>query len=117
MDGRYFKLKEFECKGSGDNLTSSLLIEKLDLLREEFGQAITVTSGYRSPEHNSRIGGSPNSTHMRGIAADIRPSDGRNIDQLYALCCKYFMSVGDGRRKGFIHVDLREDYQRRWSYV
>lgn len=112
-DGKYFKVSEFVCKGSGENLIEQELIDKLDKLREEFGQAIRVTSGYRSPEHNARIGGHPNSTHIRGIAADIT---GKALDKLYELCCKHFMSVGDGRKRGFVHCDLRSDRRRRWDY-
>ena len=112
-DGKYFKLQEFSCKGSGLIAVKQELIEKLDKLREEFGSPIRVTSGYRSPDHNKKIGGHPNSTHTRGEAADITASD---LDRLYELCCKYFKSVGDGRKKGFIHVDLREDKIRRWDY-
>ena len=32
---------------------------------------ITITSGYRSPEVNAAIGGSTNSAHMSGLAADF----------------------------------------------
>ena len=43
----------------------------LDPLREAVG-AITVTSGYRSPQVNKAVGGSVNSYHMKGLAADIQ---------------------------------------------
>ena len=43
----------------------------LDPIREAVGRPILVNSGYRSPEHNRRVGGSPTSDHMRGLAADI----------------------------------------------
>lgn len=36
------------------------------------GRAIFVNSGYRSPKLNTAIGGSKNSAHMKGLAADIR---------------------------------------------
>lgn len=111
-DGKYFKIKEFVCRGSGENEIQQELIDRLDKLREEFGQSIRVTSGYRSPEYNKKIGGAPNSTHMLGIAADLAA---RDLDRLYELAQKYFMAVGDGRKKGFIHIDLRQEL-RRWSY-
>ncbi len=43
----------------------------LEPLREEVGRPVIITSGYRSPELNQRIGGSNWSQHMRGEAADI----------------------------------------------
>lgn len=45
-------------------------MEWQDWLREEAGKlGVTVTSGYRSPEHNKEIGGAPNSNHTKGTAA------------------------------------------------
>lgn len=39
--------------------------------REHFGVPIYVSSGYRSPELNSAIGGSSRSQHMEGRALDL----------------------------------------------
>ena len=36
--------------------------------------AVTISSGYRCPKLNKAIGGSKNSHHMQGVAADIRAS-------------------------------------------
>ena len=48
------------------------LIDKvLDPLRERWGVPIYVNSGYRCPELNKKVGGAPNSYHLRGMAADI----------------------------------------------
>jgi len=44
----------------------------LEQVRSEVNKPIVVTSGYRSPNINSAIGGSKNSQHMLGCAADIR---------------------------------------------
>ena len=43
----------------------------LQPVREHFGKAVKVNSGYRSPELNSAIGGSKTSDHCKGMAADI----------------------------------------------
>lgn len=54
------------------------LCEKvLEPLRMHFGVAVRVSSGYRSPELNRRVGGASNSQHQTGQAADIRVSDSR----------------------------------------
>ena len=42
----------------------------LQPVREHFG-VITINSGYRSPELNSKIGGSKTSQHCNGEAADF----------------------------------------------
>jgi zinc D-Ala-D-Ala carboxypeptidase len=47
----------------------------LEPIRAQFGELI-VTSGYRSPEINLRVGGSKTGDHPRGMAADIVPVSG-----------------------------------------
>lgn len=49
----------------------ALIKNILDPLREKIGKPLHITSGYRSPEYNKIIGGSINSQHMNGEAADI----------------------------------------------
>lgn len=115
---KYFSSKEFENSTDKEFYLDPVLLEKLDLVREEFGESLTVTSGYRSPVHNARIGGAPSSQHCLGKAADIRPSvsSKEKLDKLYLICENYFEAVGDGRNKGFIHVDTRTGKKRRWDY-
>ena len=38
------------------------------------GEPIRINSGYRSPQHNRKIGGAANSNHLTGCACDIRVS-------------------------------------------
>ena len=40
--------------------------------RKEAEEPIVITSGYRSPEVNRAVGGSPTSNHLSGCAVDIR---------------------------------------------
>ena len=44
----------------------------LEPLREQWGGPITINSGYRTPEHNREVGGSPTSLHTQGLAVDIK---------------------------------------------
>lgn len=59
-----------------ENLTH-LVKNVLQPLRDHFGVAIRVTSGYRSPALNRAIGGSPSSWHSHGCAADIQIPSGK----------------------------------------
>lgn len=43
----------------------------LDPLRKLYNKPIKVTSGYRCPKLNAAVGGSQNSQHLRGEAADV----------------------------------------------
>ncbi|MEO5351223.1 MAG: D-Ala-D-Ala carboxypeptidase family metallohydrolase, partial [Magnetococcus sp. YQC-3] len=50
-----------------------LLAQKLEQVRTILGQsAVTISSGYRCPELNTRIGGSRTSAHLHGLAADFK---------------------------------------------
>lgn len=100
-----FNSDEFECPGSDEHKILKELVDKLQQLRDKYGKSITITSGYRSPEYNAKIGGVTNSQHILGRAVDIT---GKDLNKLYDLCLEIFNAVGDGRKKGkFIHVDQR----------
>jgi len=43
----------------------------LQKIRTHFGKPVTVNSAYRTVTHNKKVGGSPNSQHLYGLAADI----------------------------------------------
>ncbi len=48
----------------------------LDPIRKQYGKPIKITSGYRCKSLNTAVGGASNSSHMYGLAADIKPSNG-----------------------------------------
>lgn len=64
----YFQPWEFASKGNGLVDIEARLVNTLDAVRAEFGQPIRITSGYRNPDHNRRVGGATNSQHMHGMA-------------------------------------------------
>lgn len=69
-----FNSLEFDCHGSGccsETIINPKLIEYVQKIRDHFGKSITITSGYRCPVHNKRIGGATGSRHSKGDAADI----------------------------------------------
>ncbi len=81
MVGQWFSLSEMTRTSTGlsnqpeDDAYANLcrLVEEvLDPLRNDLGQPVRVTSGYRSPQVNAAVGGSRTSRHMLGLAADIK---------------------------------------------
>ncbi|GLO51309.1 Peptidase M15 [compost metagenome] len=48
-----------------------LLCNALEQVRALFGAPVIVSSGYRSPAVNQRIGGTLTSKHLQGLAADF----------------------------------------------
>lgn len=108
----HFQPEEFACPCCGLANIDPALLERLEVLRADYGQPIIVTSGFRCKSHNAKVGGRSNSQHLLGKAADIT---GPDVDKLYDLAINHFYSVGDGRNRNFIHVDLRPEV-RRWDY-
>lgn len=49
---------------------------KLELVRKALDKPIIITSGYRCPALNARVGGVSTSAHTKGLAVDFRSSYG-----------------------------------------
>ncbi len=85
------------------------LTDKLEKLRKVIGnKAITITSGYRNPEYNKKVGGVKDSQHLKGKAADIAVK-GMSSKELE----KFAKEVGFGyvatyKNKPHLHVDVRK---------
>ena len=84
---RNFSYREFECSATADahmicnvirtfevrDAIYELVEEVLQPLRDEIGEPIDISSGYRCPELNAFIPrSSPTSQHTKGEAADIK---------------------------------------------
>lgn len=52
-----------------------LCVNILQPLRDKLGTPIRISSGYRHPETNKKVGGSATSQHTQGQAADIISAD------------------------------------------
>ncbi len=117
---KYFDPTEFDSPdqaGSGAEMMQPIFIDKLTFAREMAGIPFKINSGYRTIEHNSAVGGSTTSSHLRGYAADIACT--RNEDRaliLESLWAAGFSRIGIGRT--FIHVDCDPDkyIHRVWIY-
>lgn len=109
-----FSLHEFECK-DGSHLVKldESLIEKLQQLRNKVGKPITVNSGYRTPEYNAKVGGSPDSQHLYGKAADIVVSGMKPLD--VAKLAEEIGFNGIGVYDTFTHVDTRTT-KTKWGW-
>ena len=120
----FFKSQTAKRKGidnipTDDNIWENLeelVVNVLQPLRDEFG-CIRITSGYRSPELNSAIGGSENSNHCFGFAADIEPLK-ENVSLMDVIV--YIHNILDFREliveyfpDGWIHVAYRKGSNAR----
>lgn len=85
------------------------LMEYLDGIREEFGEPIKVTSGFRSWDVNHAVGGVKKSQHLAGQAADIVPAKSpERLRELFDLIRK---------RGGFQQVIYERKGQSVWVHV
>ena len=118
-----FKLEEFDCKYSGENKVEHELIDKLQLVRDELGFPLIVSSGYRSADHPVEKSKSKPGTHNQGIAVDIAISHEKAYKLIASAIKHGFTGIGV-KQKGsgrFIHLDISEGDESRprphiWSY-
>ena len=107
-----FKVSEFACKdGSDAVLVAPRLVMVLQSIRSHFGAAVTISSAYRTPQYNTKVGGVAHSQHCYGTAADIVVR-GRTPAQVAAYAREIMPDwggVGIYAKQGFTHIDVRED--------
>ena len=115
MNLKYFDIKEFDCKETGENHMQPAFLKKLDKLRDVCGFPFVVTSGYRSPNHSVERNKKTTGKHTQGIAADIATSDGSVRYKIIEEALKLGFT-GIGVAKTFIHLDTREGTPVIWSY-
>ena len=116
-----FRVREFACKGSDVVLIDDELVVLLQCIREHFGKAVVITSGYRTARHNAAVGGAAFSQHCYGRAADIRVKEVA-VDTLADYAETLLPGTGGigryppraGRAVGWVHVDTRPA-KSRWT--
>jgi zinc D-Ala-D-Ala carboxypeptidase len=104
---KYFKHEEFDSSdepGSGLKMDKEILY-MLDAVRKEYGKPIKINSGYRTVARNKKIGGVPDSSHLKGLAADISCKNSKDRFTLLGLLIDAgFKRIGVA--SSFIHVDI-----------
>jgi uncharacterized protein YcbK (DUF882 family) len=71
-----FDWKEFESKDGAvmpEDIKKNIqsLVKDLEVIRSALGLPIKISSGYRSPAQNEKVGGKSQSYHMKGMAVDF----------------------------------------------
>ena len=108
-----------------DNTPSDIVIKNLLLLckkvlqplREHMDESIKVSSGYRNPELNKKIGGSKSSQHCLGQAADI--SCGERTAEMYEyiknnlIFDQLIWEFGTDENPAWVHVSYSSTNNRK----
>ena len=113
-----FNKREIQCRClcKSDHISHEIM-ELADKIREEYGFPIKVNSGVRCLEHNTEVGGAPQSFHIampkRGLlceALDISPIHATK-ENVFELLQAVFQITGEIygviRYGRWIHVDHR----------
>ena len=114
MKFKHFNYDEFDSplqEGSGQ-LMSNELIGMLDAARDLAGVPFKITSGYRIEADIERLRKagykvSKNSSHLKGLAADIACNNEIRYNMLDSLLKAGFNRIGIADT--FIHVDIDPD--------
>ena len=80
MNLKNFTIDEFDSPdlpGSGLNMDNDFL-QMLDIARAIANIPFKINSGYRTKEHNKKVGGKSDSSHLVGKAVDIAYSNSRD---------------------------------------
>ena len=86
----------------------------LDGLQKTWGKPLNITSAFRTPEHNAKVGGAKNSQHTHGNAFDVDVS-GMSQSERVALITQARSSgfKGIGVYDNSLHFDVGPD--RAWG--
>lgn len=115
----HFKESEFRCHCGNCQMIKmelgllTVLEDIITAFTTDAGRAtVSITSGYRCPDHNKAVGGATNSQHVQGIAADIVVKRANkeiiDPDTIYRyLNMKYPTKYGIGKYTGWTHIDVR----------
>jgi zinc D-Ala-D-Ala carboxypeptidase len=67
-----FSPQELACKGTGALKIDAKALDALQALRVAVGKPMRITSAYRSPSHNRKVGGAVHSRHLISDAFDVQ---------------------------------------------
>jgi uncharacterized protein YcbK (DUF882 family) len=117
---KHFSRYEFRCKCKplcGMDTIDAETLTVLEQIREHFDKPIRITSAFRCFDHNLAVGGSFDSQHTKGRAADIQIED-TTPDEVYAFIDslypnKYGVGLYTNGKGAFVHVDTRAK-RARW---
>jgi len=111
---------EFKCScGCGFDTVDVDTVRVIQEVCDHFDCSVRVTSGCRCAAHNASVGGTKNSQHLRGRAADCQfiydgsPIDPETIYQY--LISEYDREYGFGLYSTFNHIDTRSGKPARWG--
>ena len=105
-----FTEAEFRCRHCGKQEMRSEFMGRLQALRDVYKRPMTITSGYRCPDHPVEKAKAEPGMHSTGLACDVGVQ-GADAHELMRLAMHLgFTGIGVQQKGGgrFIHLDLRQ---------
>ena len=100
----HFTVNEFECPCCKRVEMDYIFMQDLDAARSVAGVPFRINSGYRCERYNLEIKGSVGSSHLKGLAANIRCKDStQRFKIVRALIRAGITRIGVAET--FIHAD------------
>jgi len=116
MIAKYITREEYQCRcckllppDFTDNtypLPHSMLFESFEIIREAYGEPIIISSGYRCPLHNTFVGGTYLSTHLFGMALDLKFDTTQETECVYQIIEREVPDLRVGRYETYLHIDM-----------
>jgi len=69
----HFWRRELSCRCCSKLGLAPLFLHKLESLRGDYGEPMSVNCGCRCPKHNKEVGGAPRSMHLTNLSGDGIP--------------------------------------------
>lgn len=108
----HFKVKEFADEKKDIRLDEMLIIYLELIFQRCHASKITITSGYRSPAEDIKVGGNGRGYHTKGQAVDfiVYDKDNKIIDSKYICCvCQCLGILGIAKiSTRATHIDTRQ---------
>ena len=114
-----FSFSEMSCQHCGECDMNEDFMDDLQAMREQVGP-MTITSGYRCPEHGIEILKKAPGSHSKGVAVDVACRGQGAFNVLRAALEQGMVGIGVSQQgdSRFIHLDqLSASYRPTiWSY-
>jgi uncharacterized protein YcbK (DUF882 family) len=100
-----FSRAEFRCPcGECKTIVSPALVERLQCIRDAILMPIRITSGYRCPAYNDKIGGEKDGSHTTGEGVDVMIPSNHYRYLFLQEALRSFLRIGIYDRH--VHVDV-----------